>query len=334
MIKKCIGCGSVMQCCNPMEDGYVKKENFDTSAICFRCFSIKNYSTNSSVKKDVKSYQKIIDKIKLKDNLILFLVDIFSLDESITQIKDFKGKKILAITKKDILPKSIKESKIKKYIISNYNINDDIIFISSFKNYNLDELYNLISKYSNGKEVYLVGNTNAGKSTLINKLIKSYGNGNSNITTSNFPATTQELIKIDLNDKITLVDTPGLVNDDFLFNVSDKEIKRISIKKEIKPITFQVKDNESIIVDNYARLDYLGKGANSITIYISNNLKCKKISFANNELFRSLNSEIYNLNSKKDIVIPGLCFFKITNAGNFVLYKKDYVKSYERDNLI
>ena len=49
----------------------------------------------------------------------------------------------------------------------------DYIIISSISNHNIDSLYKLIlSKGFN--RVYVVGYTNSGKSTLINKIIKNY----------------------------------------------------------------------------------------------------------------------------------------------------------------
>lgn len=334
MSKKCIGCGSIMQFNNPLMEGYINEENYNDANICLRCFKIKNYSSNVVINKDISFYKKIFDNIKAKNNLILFLVDILEIDDTLKQINEFKGKKILVITKKDILPKSIKESKIIGYIRKNYQIKDDIVFISSNKNYNLDRLYELINKYNNKNDVYLVGKTNAGKSSLINKLIKSYGNKESFITTSNFPATTLDLINIKLNDNITLIDTPGLINNEFLSSLNNEEIKKITIKKEIKPRTFQIKENESILIDNYARLDYLGQEENSVTIYLSNDLLCKKISFNKNNMLRNLSFKIFNLDDNKDIVISSLCFCKITKKGKFVLYKNERLNAFERNNLI
>lgn len=336
MTKKCLGCGALFQTEDPEKAGFIEKENFDKAVICKRCFRIKNYGDYEVINKDIKDYEKIFDEISKRRDLILFLCDIFTLDESLNYINKLNGKVILVITKKDLLPKSVKEYKLINYIKKNYNLNIvDIIFVSSNKNYNIDFLYNLINKCKVSNNVYLVGNTNAGKSTLINALIKSYGKNDSFITTSSLPATTIDLIEVKLNDGLTLVDTPGLVSpNNYLTNLSLKEVKKILPKVEIKPRTYQMKPNQSLLIGDYARIDYLSENQNSFTIYLSNNIKVDRINLNTNDRLRNLKLTSFNLKRNKDIVINGLLFCKITNDAKVNVYVKDSAKVFERDNLI
>lgn len=336
MTKKCLGCGALFQMEDHKKAGFIEKENFDKAVICKRCFRIKNYGDYEVINKDIKDYQKIFDEISKKRDLILFLCDIFTLDESLNYINKLNGKVILVITKKDLLPKSVKEYKLINYIKKNYNLNIvDIIFVSSNKNYNIDLLYNLVNKRKVSNNVYLVGNTNAGKSTLINALIKSYGKNDSFITTSSLPATTIDLIEVKLNDGLTLVDTPGLVSpNNYLTNLSLKEVKKILPKVEIKPRTYQMKPNQSLLIGDYARIDYLSDEKNSFTIYLSNNIKVDRINLNTNDILRDLKLTSFDLKRNKDIVINGLLFCKITNDAKVNIYTKDNVNVFERNNLI
>ena len=207
MIKKCYGCGAIFQSKDEGKEGYIEKEYYDKAKVCKRCFRIKNYGEYSTVIKDKNDYEEIYNKIKEKKDLVLFLCDILKLDDSLKELNEFNGKVILIITKIDLLPKSVKEQKIINYIFDNYKLNVcSIICVSSNKRYNLDELMALIYKYKTSNKVYLVGNTNAGKSSLINSIIKSYSSNDSYITTSNLPATTLNVINVKLNDDITLID--------------------------------------------------------------------------------------------------------------------------------
>lgn len=336
MIKKCLGCGAVFQSSEPLKEGFIEEENYDKSVICKRCFRIKNYGEYSVVDKNKDDYEKVFKEIKNKKDLVLFLCDIFTIDETIEYLNDFRSPVILVITKKDLLPKSVKEIKLLEYIKKNYNINAlGMIFVSSTKNYNLDQLKNVIKKYKTSDNVYLVGNTNAGKSTLINSIIKSYGKREVLITTSSLPATTLEVMKIKIDDDLTLIDTPGLVtNDNYLVNVNPKEVKIIFPKVEIKPKTYQMKPNQSLLIGDYARIDYLSNEKNSFTLYLSNEIKVERINLNTNDKMRNLNKISFDLEENKDVVINGLLFCKIVGKANVNVYTKDGVKVYERDNLI
>ena len=336
MTKKCVGCGAVFQTSEVNKPGFVEKENFEKSLVCQRCFKIKHYGDYQIIKKDKKDYKKIFDEIKSKNELILFLCDILTLDESLKELNNFKGRVILVITKKDLLPKSVKENKLLNYVKNNYNLDVvSILFVSSVKNYNLDVLVGLIYKYKKSNKVYLVGNTNAGKSTLINAIIKSYSEKDSLITTSILPATTLDVIEIKLNDKITLIDTPGIVSEDnFLSDEEAKNVKIITPKVEIKPITFQMKPNQSIIIGNFARIDYLSDHNNSFTLYVANKVAVKRINLNTNNSLRNLTKHTFSIKERSDVVINGLCFCKIVSEANINIYVKDNVKVFIIPNLI
>lgn len=334
MNKKCMGCGSVMQDKDPLKEGYTI--NILDNTLCQRCFKIKYYGTYLKSNKETSSYDEIFNGIKDKKDLILYLCDIFTLDDSLKNLNEFKGKVLLIITKKDLLPKSVKEEKLINYIRNNYSLNiEDIVFVSSKKNYNLDLLMRKINKYKTSDKVYLVGNTNAGKSTLLNRIIKSYSSLEKEITESNMPETTLDLIEIKIDDNLTIIDTPGIVSDDnYLYDLDQKNVKKVSPKTEVKPRTFQLKKNSSLLIGDYTRIDYLSDWDNSFTIYLSNEIDVSKINFNTNTRLRNLKKHSFDLSDKKDIVINGLLFCKIVKKAKVDIYVKKNVKVFERNNLI
>lgn len=336
MTKKCLGCGSIFQSKNSDKQGYIEDVYYDDAIVCKRCFRIKNYGDYQVINNANDKYEEIFNEVKTKKDLVLYLCDILNLDESINEVNKFNGPIILVITKKDLLPKSVKENKLLDYIKDTYNLNvKNIIFTCSIKNYNLDLLMNLINKYKTSDKVYLVGNTNAGKSSLINAIIKSYSNEESHITTSFLPATTQDVISIKIDDNLTLIDTPGIVNEsNYLYNEKPSIIKKLSPKKEIKPRTYQMKPNESLLIENYARIDYISDIQNSFTLYLSNDIKVGRIKLNTNDNLRDLNKTSFELYDNKDVVISGLCFCKITKKAKINVYTKENVKVFERNNLI
>ena len=324
MTKKCLGCGVIIQDSNNNKEGYVDTLDKD---ICERCFKLKYYGEYKEVSLTNKEYQSILSSIP-KDSLVVYLTSLLSLNLNI--INDFDNV-IIVLTKKDLLPKSVKDYKLIDYVLKRVDKYLDIEVISSIKNYNLDNLINKINKYSNNKEVYFVGNTNSGKSTLINKLIKNYSEKDIEITTSIYPSTTLNKIEIDLNG-IKIIDTPGLISEGSIINYLDlKEIKKITPKKEIKPRSYQLKGKGSLIIDNKVRIDYFND--NNITIYLANNLNIVKIGL-NNPKLKDSNKKEFKLAKDKDIVIEDLCFIKFTNASNIDIYSLYNINIYDRDNLI
>ena len=324
MNKKCLGCGSILQNNDINKEGYVL--NIDDN-LCNRCFRIKYYNEYKKVNKNNNDYLEVINSIT-KDDLVIYVTSI--LDIRLDYIDSFKNV-IVVLTKRDIIPKSVKDSKIINYMEKRYNYLD-IEVISSLKNYNLDSLYNKIIKHNTNGKVYIIGNTNSGKSTLINKLIKNYGNNDIEITSSMYPSTTLDKIEIEL-DKFKIIDTPGLINEGSIINyVDNKMIKKINCTKEIKPKTYQIKGKGSIIIENLIRIDYETQD-NSMTLYINNGLNISFASSKNNKL-QDKNKIYFNLDKHKDIVISDLCFIKFVKEIQLTIYSQDKLSIYERDNLI
>ena len=69
-----------------------------------------------------------------------------------------------------------------------------------------------IEQYRKGRDVYVVGVTNVGKSTLINAIIQEITGDKDIITTSRFPGTTLDKIEIPLDDGSYIYDTPGIIH--------------------------------------------------------------------------------------------------------------------------
>jgi len=325
MNKRCIGCGSFLQDKDIDKDGYILNIN---DSICQRCFRIKYYNEYKVTSRNNSDYINIINSID-KDDLVVYVTSLF--DVRLDFIDSFNNV-IVVLTKKDILPKSVKDYKLVNYMKERYNYTD-IEVISSIKNYNLDSLFNKIKKYNKTGNVYVIGSTNSGKSTLINKLIKNYSDSDIEITSSLYPSTTLDKIEINI-DNIKIIDTPGLINDGSIINFIDvKSLKKITPKKEIKPRTYQISGKGSILIDNLVRLDYETLNNNSMTIYVSNSVN---ISFAgkDNNKLHDMSKQIFNIDSGKDIVISDLCFIKFTNGIKLHIYTYDKVMIYERDNLI
>ena len=189
--KYCIGCGVKLQDSNMLFEGYTADLS---NNLCSRCFKLKNYGEYQLTTKSNSEYIDILKSINETKDLVLYIVDLFNIEKDIKMIREYiSNRLILVVTKRDVLPKSVNDEKIKEYF-SKFNLDyQDIIIISSKKNYNIDELLLFIKKYKSSKNVYVVGHTNVGKSTLIKKLMKNYSEFDCDLTVSVLPRKNTEL---------------------------------------------------------------------------------------------------------------------------------------------
>ena len=332
--KRCQGCGVLLQDENVLQEGYTSNIEND---LCQRCFRMKNYGEYQVVTKSNEEYIDILKEVGKTKDLVLYITDLLNLEQNMEEIRNIiPNKMILVLNKMDVLPKSVKEEKLKAYL-ENENIHfEEIIVISTAKNYNIDYLLKRIKYFQTSKNVYVVGHTNAGKSSLINKLIKNYSENTQELTMSPLPSTTLSTINIEINDYLTLIDTPGLVDTGSILNhVDPKMVKKISPKTEIKPRTYQLKKNQSIVIENMIRIDYVEGERNSFTLYVSNDVKVKRLLnlFNNNEL-REKRKVTYNIKYDEDLVINGLGFIKIVNKGVIDIYLDSGIDTFTRKSLI
>ncbi|MFA5603640.1 MAG: GTPase [Bacilli bacterium] len=329
MIKKCLGCGVALQNKNKEEIGYITSMD---KHICERCFRIQNYNEYKVVTKDNVEFINILKEINKTNDLVLLLVDIFNLPNNIDLIKkNLSNDIILVITKYDLLKPYLKEEKLLKYIDGLEIKSIKTIIISSNKNYNFDLLMSFINKNKKSKNVYVVGNTNVGKSTMINKIIYNYTNNQSSITTSMLPSTTLSNIAIDINDDLTIIDTPGLLEENNLIDYVDvKELTKIVPKAVIKPLTFQIKTPQTIIIESFAKLQF--ETSNDITMYISNKLDVKRV-YKETES-NGMMKQVLEVPANNDIVIKGLGFIKVVKAARVVVYTIENGLVYIRKSLI
>ena len=226
MINKCSGCGVILQDKDVNGLGYTTNLN---SQFCERCFRIKNYGEYKQLIKDDKTLIDILKGIEASA-LTVLVMDILNIDKYLNIFEEYiHSSVVLVLTKRDIMPKFYEKRILEFFPASKLKIVDKLI-VSSKNNYHLDELYNIIKKY---KKVYFVGYTNAGKSTLINKLIYNYSDEIGNITTSILPNTTLEAIEIKLGNT-DLVDTPGLIKQGSIINyVDNRLLKKIVANNKI-----------------------------------------------------------------------------------------------------
>ncbi len=299
MIKKCMGCGVIMQDQDKEGLGYTPNLK---NEYCMRCFRLKNYGEKKLNEEVIES--KIINKVNKSKGLVFFLIDYLNLNKYTLDIfKKIKRTKILVISKCDTLRKDMKFKKISNWLNKVYDINEEVLYLSNkFNNLSIN-IFNIMNKY-NYKTCFIMGITNAGKSTFINNLLKK-NNIKKEIVVSNKPNTTLDFIKLNIDNYI-IYDTPG-----FNYNSLNDKI----INKEIKPISLQIKGNVTIIINDIIKIYF--KEENNIIIYGVINKVLKKY-----EKDKECLNKI-NVLDNEDLVLPGIGFINIKKEALIEINQND-----------
>ncbi|HFI0464486.1 TPA: ribosome biogenesis GTPase YqeH [Streptococcus suis] len=282
---QCIGCGAMIQTFDPDQMGYLPKSALDKGLekgafYCQRCFRLRHYNELQDLQISDDVFLDKLNQIAEDDAFVVKVIDIFDVEGSIIHgLNRIIGKQpfVVLANKVDLLPKVTNHRRLKHWVKVMMNAHDlypdQVLLASANKASTLDELTSLIEAVIQKKNVYIVGVTNVGKSTLINQLITRYGGEKSIVTTSNHPGTTLDLIEIPLNQDHAIIDTPGIIHRSQLAHYLDRqEMKQVLPTKPFKPKTFQLNPQQTIFLAGLARVDFLKGPRTSFTFYLSNDL--------------------------------------------------------------
>lgn len=365
MKTKCEGCGIKIQTTNPLMPGYIDPDVYiknPDNFLCQRCYNLKHYNIPTDARIDEKKFYENIKKID-KNALIIYLVDSFDLEGTfVYNINElFPTQKVLMVVNKfDLFLSSTKVMKVKNYIISmlkEKNIKTSSIQVISSKNDKdvLRVFHEILRLRDDGSDVYVFGMTNVGKSTFINAITKLTLPKASDITISNMPSTTLDLIKIPLGDKTYLYDMPGIINRHQMTYYLDKEtINKVLPKKFIKPKVFQLNPSQTLFVGGFCAINFVSGEKASFVLTFSNELVIHRTKLENKDEFYNNHKDdilllpnenererlgkmvpsTFDFDGKCDICISGLGFFTVHGKGSIEVETFENIKVSMRESLI
>uniref|UniRef100_A0A1B6HVK5 G domain-containing protein n=1 Tax=Homalodisca liturata TaxID=320908 RepID=A0A1B6HVK5_9HEMI len=214
----CGGCGAHLHCQDSAIPGYLPREIFvgltETqlqALVCQRCHFLREYNTALSVSVDPEIYPQLLSKIRHQRALVILVVDMTdfpcSIWPGITDILGPKRPLIVVGNKIDLLQdfkiKWLEKAKeaLLKQLPQRANILHTAL-VSAKTGYGIEQLITALYKlWEYRGDVYLVGCTNVGKSTLFNALLQSdYCKTKAvdliqRATTAPWPGTTLNLLK-------------------------------------------------------------------------------------------------------------------------------------------
>ena len=316
---KCKGCGAVLQNTDIKAIGYTPKEN---SEYCQRCFRLMHYDDLQYSMKTGIDPDEVLSRINEIDGIILWVCDIFDFEASMIEglNKHLIGRDIImVVTKRDLLPVTVSNEKMAKFIFSrlkDYGITIKGLIVTGKNIDNKDEILKAINIYKKNN-IIVMGKANVGKSTLLNALMKDEV-----LSVSRYPGTTLDFNEMDI-DGFNFIDTPGIeVKNSVVMEVEEKYLKSLIPNRPIKPVIFQIRDDQAFIIDGLMMIKFYDAKNSSVVVYMSNEVKVHrtKAQKANElwdkhlgELFKPVtidkkyrNITVNKQYDKMDIVMDGL----------------------------
>lgn len=275
----CGGCGVELQSKEKEALGYVPASSLENEdVLCKRCFQLKHYNKHLPVSLTDDDFLAMVSTISESKGLVVHLIDLFDVNGTlISSLPRIVGDNpiILVGNKVDLLPKSTNERKVTQWLRQLANESQlnvvDVFLISSETGLGMKNVAKQMEYYREGKNIYVVGITNVGKSTFINKYIDEATGLKEVITTSYFPGTTLGFIEIPLDDNASLIDTPGIVNPDQMAHyVSNKDLKLITPRKEIKARNYQLNSGQTLFIGGLGRFDFIKGERETFVCYFAN----------------------------------------------------------------
>ncbi len=278
---RCAGCGIPLQSEEDKKPGYLPASSLDKEeAICQRCFRIKHYSEASSVTVDQDEFLKLLGGIASTSSLVVHIVDLFDFQGSIISgLQRFVGNNpvLLVVNKIDLLPPVTNWNRLRNWVQKQASEEGlkvvDVVLCSARRKIGFDRVVEAVNTYRQNKDVYVVGATNVGKSTLINRLISDYSDLKRELTVSRYPGTTLDAVHIPLDDGKSIIDTPGIV---YSWRMSEiiprKDLAALLPDKPLKPLTYQLNEKQSLFFGALTRFDFVEGERQSFTVYLSSGL--------------------------------------------------------------
>ncbi|MFD0674086.1 ribosome biogenesis GTPase YqeH [Cohnella sp. GCM10027633] len=280
-VPRCAGCGIALQGDSQQSPGFVPAASIDKEgAICQRCFRIKHYNEASSVTVDQDEFLKLLGSIASTESLVVHIVDLFDFEGSlISGLQRFVGNNpvLLVVNKIDLLPRVTNWNRMRNWVQKQARENGlkvaDVVLCSARRNIGFDRVVEAVTALRGKRDVYVVGATNVGKSTLINRLISDYSDLKRELTVSRYPGTTLDAVHIPLDDGHSIIDTPGIVYASRLTElVLRKDLGTIMPDKPLKPMTYQLNAKQTLFFGAMARFDFVEGDRQSFTAFVSGGL--------------------------------------------------------------
>lgn len=289
-VLRCNSCGVVLQSDNANLPGFIPsdllKENSDRVIYCNDCYRDLQINIGKSSHQIDDDTLKVLEDAVASDALVCYVIDLFSFNGTINQAlaNKIKNNEVLVIgNKRDLFSPNVKDASLKAFLKERFQevgikpVN--VILVSATKNYNIHDFTKEVIKRRKRHDVYLIGSSSSGKSSIIDALLTVFKNtSNREIRSEIYPDTRLRILAIPFDNSSTLYEIPGFVSDDSVQNLVEKDVAKLIIpKKTIKVEKKKISKGETLLLGGLAFFSLVDGASSTINVYTSENVELKKV---------------------------------------------------------
>ncbi len=291
-VLRCYHCGAILQCENENEKGYIIPESLHRATpiqiiYCDRCFETMKAFNNSELEQKVdQEVLKILDDAYATDALIIWVVDLFSFNGTLNSEIAKKVKKLNVIVvgnKRDLFPANVKEESLVEYLVETFNAYGikpkSVRLLGAANKIDSKELIDSMNVARKGHDVYMIGNSTSGKTSIINRAMKGFENKTSRqIKTITYPGTSVNVLEIPLSRSSFFYELPGISQTTSATGKLEKDvIRQIVPKKAVKVITRSMSAGDALMVGSLAAFEVIKGKATNYRFYSAEGVETRKV---------------------------------------------------------
>ena len=357
-VMRCFHCGAVLQSKKKAESGFIEKALLDDEnsinrvLYCHNCYEKMKAINTGMLETDTDDdILRILDDAVATDAVVVWVVDLFAFNGTLNPdvVKKVKKLNVVVIgTKMDLFPtKRTTPEEMKQFVIDRFTevgINPAaVIIVGNTEKLPVEELLQKLTKLRKGHDVYMLGTVTSGKTSLINKMLKSYTNKSKRqITSEEYPGTSVKVLDIPLTNSSSFYELPGFsLNTSVCGKVEKDVLKFIVPKKEIKVQREILDEGDSLVVGSLAGFAMIKGKPTSFYFYGSEGCEVRKMKYHKIDAFLQENvikrsyrpvSERFSFftdydvfeyqmeadNKEHDIAVTGLGWVRFTGRGQII----------------
>ena len=291
-VLRCYHCGAILQCENEDEKGYVVPESLHRATpiqimYCDKCFETMKAFNNSELEQKVdKEVLKILDDAFATDAYIIWVVDLFSFNGQLNSEIAKKVKKLnvtVVGTKRDLFPLSVKDESLVQYLVERFNDYGikpkSVRLYGSSSKMDAKELIGAMNDARKGHDVYMIGNSTSGKTSIINRAMKGFENKTTRqIKTITYPGTNVSVLEIPLSRSSFFYELPGISQTTSAQGRLEKEvIRQITPKKAVKVTTRTMGVGDALMVGSLAAFEIIKGKIGTYRFYAAEGVETRKV---------------------------------------------------------